>query len=174
MDTTNILFICGGAFVGLSEIIASQTHGYGFIATSKGDNQRILDRLNTRVKPTDLFTYGLIPEFTGRLPIIARFHDLDRPMLVRIMTEPRNSIYNQFREIFQDEGVALAVDPRVFEQIAELALEYKTGARSLRGIFEELMTPILYEVTDSDDVESVHVSSLFNDPVYTRKGAAAG
>jgi len=174
MDTTNILFICGGAFVGLSEIIASQTHGYGFIATSKGDNQRILDRLNTRVKPTDLFTYGLIPEFTGRLPIIARFHDLDRPMLVRIMTEPRNSIYNQFREIFQDEGVALAVDPRVFEQIAELALEYKTGARSLRGIFEELMTPILYEVTDSDDVESVHVSSLFNDPVYTRKGGAAG
>jgi len=77
IDTTSILFICGGAFVGLDEIIKSQTHGYGFIATSRGDNQRILDRLNTRVKPTDLFTYGLIPEFTGRLPIIARFHDLD-------------------------------------------------------------------------------------------------
>ena len=107
MDTTDILFICGGAFVGLDEIIASQTHGYGFIATSKGDNQRILDRLNTRVKPTDLFTYGLIPEFTGRLPIIARFHDLDRAMMVRIMTEPRNSLYNQFRDIFRDEGVEL-------------------------------------------------------------------
>jgi ATP-dependent Clp protease ATP-binding subunit ClpX len=173
MDTTDILFICGGAFVGLDEIIASQTHGYGFIATSKGDNQRILDRLNTRVKPTDLFTYGLIPEFTGRLPIIARFHDLDRAMMVRIMTEPRNSIYNQFREIFRDEGVTLVIEPRVFEQIAELAIEYKTGARSLRGIFEELVTPILFEVTDNADVEKVTVTSLFNDPAYTRKPAAA-
>src|SRR6185295_7159100 len=108
IDTANILFICGGAFVGLDEIIKSQTHGYGFIATSKGDNLRILERLNTRVKPTDLFTYGLIPEFTGRLPIIARFHDLDRNMMVRIMTEPRNAILNQFRDIFRDEGVDLA------------------------------------------------------------------
>jgi ATP-dependent Clp protease ATP-binding subunit ClpX len=173
MDTSDILFICGGAFVGLDEIIASQTHGYGFIATSKGDNQKILDRLNTRVKPTDLFTYGLIPEFTGRLPIIARFHDLDRPMMVRIMTEPRNSILAQFRDIFRDEGVELAVAPRVFEQIAELALEYKTGARSLRGIFEELMTPVLYEVTDRPDVGRVEVTSLFNDPVYIGKSVPA-
>jgi len=173
MDTTNILFICGGAFVGLSEIIASQTHGYGFIATSKGDNQRILDRLNTRVKPTDLFTYGLIPEFTGRLPIIARFHDLDRPMLVRIMTEPRNSIYNQFRDIFQEEGVALAVEPRVFEQIAELALEYKTGARSLRGIFEELIAPVLYVIPDQRDIRAVRMRSMFSDPIFVRAGDAA-
>jgi ATP-dependent Clp protease ATP-binding subunit ClpX len=173
MDTTDILFICGGAFVGLDDIIASQTHGYGFIATSKGDNQRILDRLNTRVKPTDLFTYGLIPEFTGRLPIIARFHDLNRPMMVRIMTEPRNSIYNQFREIFRDEGVELVVEPRVFEQISEIAIEYKTGARSLRGIFEELITPILFEVTDHSDIERVTVGSLFTDPVYARKTAPA-
>jgi len=173
MDTTDILFICGGAFVGLDEIIASQTHGYGFIATSKGDNQRILDRLNTRVKPTDLFTYGLIPEFTGRLPIIARFHDLDRGMMVRIMTEPRNSIYNQFRDIFRDENVELAVEPRVFEQIAELAIEYKTGARSLRGIFEELVTPILYDVTDRPDVAKVSVASLFTEPVYVARSEAA-
>jgi ATP-dependent Clp protease ATP-binding subunit ClpX len=173
MDTSDILFICGGAFVGLDEIIASQTHGYGFIATSKGDNQRILDRLNTRVKPTDLFTYGLIPEFTGRLPIVARFHDLDRGMMVRIMTEPRNSIMNQFRDIFHDEGVTLAVERKVFEQIAELAIEYRTGARSLRGIFEELMTPILYEVTERTGIDRVEVSSLFNDPVYVPKAAAA-
>jgi ATP-dependent Clp protease ATP-binding subunit ClpX len=157
--------------VGLDEIIASQTHGYGFIATSKGDNQRILDRLNTRVKPTDLFTYGLIPEFTGRLPIIARFHDLTRDLLVRIMIEPKNSIYNQFRQIFADEGVDLAVDPRVFEQIAELAIEYKTGARSLRGIFEELVTPILFRVPDADDIAKVHVASLFNEPLYVKKAA---
>ena len=169
MDTTDILFICGGAFVGLDEIIASQTHGYGFIATSKGDNQRILDRLNTRVKPTDLFTYGLIPEFTGRLPIVARFHDLDRDMMVRIMTEPRNSIYNQFREIFSDENVELVVEQRVFQQISELAIEYRTGARSLRGIFEELVTPILYDVTDRPDIGKVTVTSLFTEPTYAQR-----
>jgi ATP-dependent Clp protease ATP-binding subunit ClpX len=174
MDTSDILFICGGAFVGLDEIIASQTHGYGFIATSKGDNQRILDRLNTRVKPTDLFTVRADSRSSpGRLPIIARFHDLDRPMMVRIMTEPRNAILNQFRDIFRDEGVDLVVAQRVFEQIAELRLEYKTGARSLRGIFEELMTPILYEVTDRLDIGRVEVTSLFNEPVYIGKGVPA-
>ena len=107
IDTTNILFICGGAFVGLDEIIKSQTHGYGYIAMTAGDNQKILERLNTRVKPTDLFTFGLIPEFTGRLPIIARFRDLTKDMLVRIMIEPKNSIYSQFREIFDNEGAEL-------------------------------------------------------------------
>jgi len=170
MDTSDILFICGGAFVGLDEIIASQTHGYGFIATSKGDNQRILDRLNTRVKPTDLFTYGLIPEFTGRLPIIARFRDFTREMLVRIMTEPRDSIYSQFREIFANEGVELVVERKVFEQISELAIEYKTGARSLRGLFEELITPILFVVPDHPEIGSVLIGSLFTDPKLVGKG----
>ena len=170
VDTTDILFVCGGAFVGLDEIIASQTHGYGFIATSTGDNQRILDRLNTRVKPTDLFTYGLIPEFTGRLPIIARFGELSREMLVRILTEPRNSIHRQFVEIFAAEGVVLEVAPRVFEQIAELAIEYRTGARSLRGIYEELLTPVLYVVPDDPTIRAVHIASLFTEPVFVRDG----
>jgi ATP-dependent Clp protease ATP-binding subunit ClpX len=169
IDTTDILFVCGGAFVGLDEIVASQTHGYGFIATSNTENQRILDRLNTRVKPTDLFTYGLIPEFTGRLPIIARFSELTRDMLVRILTEPRNSIYRQFVEIFAAEGVSLEVAPRVFEQIAELAIEYKTGARSLRGIFEELLTPVLYIVPDDPTIRGVEISSLFSEPVFVRR-----
>ena len=127
---------CGGAFVGIEQII-SQTHTYGYISTTEGidvNKQRILERLNTRIKPTDLFAYGLIPEFTGRLPIVARFRDLDREMLVRIMTEPRDSIYMQFREIFGNEGVDLVIEPRVFAQISELAIEYRTGARSLRGI----------------------------------------
>jgi ATP-dependent Clp protease ATP-binding subunit ClpX len=168
IDTTNILFVCGGAFVGLDEIIASQTHGYGFIATSSGDNQKILDRLNTRVKPTDLFTYGLIPEFTGRLPIMARFSELSRDMLVRILTEPKNSIHRQFLEIFGNEGVELKVAARVFEQIAELAIEYKTGARSLRGIFEELLTPIMYVVPDDPSIREVQIASLFTDPVFVR------
>src|SRR5687768_15272505 len=165
IDTTNILFICGGAFVGL-EAIMSKTHGYGFISTSDADNQNILDRLNTRVKPTDLFEYGLIPEFTGRLPIIASFQDLTRPMLVRILIEPRNSIYNQFREIFRNEGVELEIENKVFEQIAEIAFEYKTGARSLRGIFEELITPILYVVPDRPDLAKVSISSLFTEPSF--------
>ena len=165
LDTTNILFICGGAFVGLDAIM-SKMHGYGFISTSGEENQNILDRLNTRVKPTDLFEFGLIPEFTGRLPIVATFGELTRPMLIRILTEPRNSIYNQFREIFRNEGVELEIEGRVFEQIAEIAWEYKTGARSLRGIFEEMITPVLFSVPDRPEVRKVRIASLFSEPAY--------
>src|SRR2546423_12244922 len=129
----------------------------------------MLQPLNTRIKPTDLFTFGLIPEFTGRLPVITRFQDLTKQMLVRIMTEPKNSIYGQFHEIFRNEGVELAVEAKVFEQIADLAVEYKTGARSLRGIFEELITPILYVVPDNRDIEKVVIASLFTEPTYVRK-----
>jgi ATP-dependent Clp protease ATP-binding subunit ClpX len=114
----------------------------------------------------------LIPEFTGRLPIIARFHDLDREMMVRIMTEPTNCLYDQFRDIFKDEGVELVVEPRVFEQIAELAIEYKTGARSLRGLFEELITPILFFVPDHPEIQKVVIPSLFSNPTITRRSAA--
>jgi ATP-dependent Clp protease ATP-binding subunit ClpX len=167
IDTTNILFICGGAFVGLEDIM-SRTHGYGFISSSDDDSQNILNRLNTRVKPTDLMLYGLIPEFTGRLPIIASFRHLTRPMLTRILTEPKNSIYNQFKEIFKNEGVELSIGQKVFEQIAEIAYEYKTGARSLRGIFEELITPILFVVPDQPDIRKVEITSLFRDPTYIR------
>ena len=158
----------GGAFVGLEKIM-SRTHGFGFIATSGEDNQNILDRLNKRVKPTDLFEFGLIPEFTGRLPIIANFEDLNREMLVRIMSVPKNSIYRQYQEIFKAEGVELSIGPRVFEQISELAIEYKTGARSLRGIFEELMTPILYLVPDHPEICRIEIDSLFEDPRVLRR-----
>ena len=167
IDTTNILFICGGAFVGLDDIM-SKTHGYGFISSSDDDSQNILNRLNTRVKPTDLVLYGLIPEFTGRLPIVASFRNLTRPMLTKILTEPKNSIYNQFKEIFKNEGVELSIDPKVFAQIAEIAFEYKTGARSLRGIFEELITPVLFVIPDQPDIRKVEIVSLFREPVYTR------
>ena len=172
VDTTNVLFICGGAFVGLDQIM-SQTHGYGFVSISSEDNQKILDRLNSRVKPTDLFTFGLIPEFTGRLPIIAHFEDLTRKMLVRIMIEPKDSIYNQFCDIFVNEGVELVIEPKVFDQIAEVAFEYKTGARSLRGIFEELMTPILYRLPDDSGIAKVTITSLFVDPKIERRTAAS-
>jgi ATP-dependent Clp protease ATP-binding subunit ClpX len=165
IDTTNILFICAGAFVGL-ETITANTHAFGFISLADADNQKILDRLNSRVKPTDLFEFGLIPEFAGRLPVIANFKNLSKDMLLRIMVEPRNSIYNQFREILKNEGVELNIEPRVFEQIAELAFEYKVGARSLRGIFEEMITPVLYVTPDRPEIRKVVIKSLFEDPVF--------
>lgn len=165
LDTSGILFICGGAFVGLEDI-AARTRSYGFISTSASDDQRILDRLNARVKPTDLVAYGLIPEFTGRLPIVASFRKLTRDMLVRVMIEPKHSIYNQFRTLLRQEGVELRVEPPVFEQIADLAIEYKVGARSLRGIFEEMMTPVLYQIPDRPEVRQVVIASLFEAAQY--------
>ncbi len=161
-DTTHVLFICAGAFVGLENITA-KNQAYGFISVGAGEDQHILDRLNTRVKPTDLFKFGLIPEFAGRLPVIANLHNLSREQLVRIMIEPRNSIYNQFREMLTDEGVELHIEHAVFQQIAEMAFEYKVGARSLRGIFEEIFMPVLYQVPDRPEVRKVVVKSLYEE-----------
>ena len=171
IDTTHILFICGGAFVGTRGDHVEDATATASSRSPDEDNQNILDRLNTRVKPTDLFEFGLIPEFTGRLPIIATFQDLTRPMLVRVMVEPRNCLYNQFREVFRNEGVELSIDRKVFEQIAELAFEYKTGARSLRGIFEEMITPILYVIPDRQDVARVEITSLFREPSFLSAGS---
>ena len=167
LDTTNVLFICGGAFVGLDAIM-SQSHGFGFVATSGDDNQRILTRLNARVKPTDLVEFGLIPEFTGRLALVARFQDLTRDMLVKIMTEPRNCIYRQFQAILKAEGVELVVASRAFEEIADLAIEYKSGARSLRGLFDELLTPVLFAIPDHPEIKRVELASIFVEPRYFR------
>jgi ATP-dependent Clp protease ATP-binding subunit ClpX len=162
IDTTNILFICAGAFVGIENITAA-SHAYGFISVDNSDSQKILDRLNSRIKPTDLFDFGLIPEFAGRLPIIANLHNLSKEQLVKIMVEPRNSIYNQFREILRDEGVELEIELEVFRQIAEMAFEYKVGARSLRGIFEEMLTPVLFQVPDQPGIRKVVIKSLFEE-----------
>jgi len=168
LDTNNILFICAGAFVGL-ESITTTNHAYGFISIEDSDSQNILARLNSRVKPTDLFDFGLIPEFAGRLPIIAKLQDLSKEQLVKIMVEPRNSIYNQFREILRDEGVELNIELEVFRQIAEMAFEYKVGARSLRGIFEEMLTPVLYQVPDQADIRKVVIKSLFEEASLIRE-----
>lgn len=172
IDSTQILFICGGAFVGIDDILA-QTHTFGFIATGEDDNQKVLDRLNARIKPTDLFRFGLIPEFAGRLPIVARVKPLSREMMVRIMTEPRNAIYKQFRAILAGAGVELAIAPQVFEQIADLAMEYKAGARSLRGIFEEMLMPALYLVPDHPEVRQIVFASLYDEPRYLGSKPAA-
>jgi ATP-dependent Clp protease ATP-binding subunit ClpX len=165
IDTTQVLFICGGAFVGLDAILA-KTRSFGFISTSESDNQQLLDRLNSRVKPTDLFEFGLIPEFAGRLPIVAALKPLSREMMVRVMTEPANSIYGQYRQILHNDGVELVIEPQVFIQIADMAMEYKVGARSLRGIFEELLTPVIYLVPDHPEVRQVRISSLFENPRF--------
>jgi ATP-dependent Clp protease ATP-binding subunit ClpX len=171
IDTANILFICGGAFVGLENVIAN-SKAYGFISLTDANNQRILDRLNSRVKPTDLIAYGLIPEFTGRLPVVTNLEALSRDMLVKIMTEPTNCLYNQFRNIIKREGVELHIAPRVFEEIASLAVEYKVGARSLRGIFEEMIAPVMYMLPDRNDIVRVEIKSLFEDAVYQTTQAA--
>jgi ATP-dependent Clp protease ATP-binding subunit ClpX len=162
IDTTHILFICGGAFVGLEKIL-EKTHTFGFISTSDDQNEKIINRLNSRVKPTDLREFGLIPEFAGRLPIVARLQDLTREMLVRIMIEPRSAIFRQFAEILREDGIKLSISRNVFEQIAELAMEYKAGARSLRGIFEEMMTSVLYAIPDTPGLSEVRITSLFEE-----------
>lgn len=160
IDTTHILFICGGAFVGLDRIM-NKTHTFGFISTTGGDDQQILERLNARIKPTDLLEFGLIPEFAGRLPIVTRLHDLTQDMLIRIMIEPKNAIARQFAAMLKADGVALHIEAEVYRQIAELAIEYKAGARSLRGIFEEMMTDVLYAVPDNPGIRRVTLRSLF-------------
>lgn len=172
IDTTRILFVCGGTFVGLEEIIKTQ-HSFGVVSTSGTDSRKIIERLNSHVKPTDLISFGLIPEFVGRLTVVARFGDLTRDMLVRIMTEPRQCIYKQFREIFAVDGVDLVVEKRVFDEIADLAIEYKTGARSLRGLFEEMIAPALYAVPDQPEVKRVLYRSLYEEPEFVRGAAGA-
>ena len=164
IDTTHILFICGGAFVGLDNIL-TRTHTFGFIAAGGGgDDPRILERLNARVKPTDLLEFGLIPEFAGRLPIVARLHALTQDMLMRILVEPKNAIVRQFQAMLAADGVQLHVAPAALRQIAELAIEYKAGARSLRGIVEEMMTDVLYAVPDDAAIRRVEIRSLFEPP----------
>jgi len=163
LDSTRILFICGGAFVGLEQILA-RNHGYGFIGAGGGDDQRVLERLNARIKPTDLLEFGLIPEFAGRLPVIARLHDLTADMLIRIMTEPKNAIARQFAAMLRQHGVDLRIEAEALRQIAELAIEYKAGARSLRGIFEEMLRDALYAVPDNPAIRRVLIRSLFSAP----------
>ena len=172
VDTTNVLFICGGAFVGLEKITAGG-HTYGYISTTGSEDLAILARLNTRVKPSDLVEFGLIPEFTGRLPITIRFEALTKALLVRIMTEPQDCLYVQFRDLLAAEGVELVVAQEAFEQIADLAVQYQTGARSLRGLFEELITPVIYAVPDDPTIRRVEVTSIFNEPTVIR-GEARG
>ena len=146
VDTSHVLFICGGAFVGLDETIQRRVGRkmLGFGADIKTASERDLGSTLELVEPEDLIRYGLIPEFVGRLPVIGALHELDRPALVQILTEPRNAITRQYERLFEYENVKLRFTEDALEAIAESALERKLGARGLRMIIEELMLDIMY------------------------------
>src|SRR5438874_1452123 len=160
IDTTNILFICGGAFVGLEKIIERRTgkKTLGFKAEVKTARQRDLGATLERVEPQDLIRYGLIPEFVGRLPVVGTLHELDKPALMQILTQPRNAITRQYQKLFEYENVKLRFADDALEAIAESALERKIGARGLRMIIEDLMLDLMYSVPGQKKLREVVVN----------------
>ncbi len=157
IDSTNILFICGGAFEGLDKIIQHRTEEYtvGFGADIKLKSERNIGELFSQVMPTDLLKYGFIPEFIGRLPIIATLESLDEAALVQILTEPRNAVIKQYQRILKWDGVDLEVTPGALSAIAHEAMRRNTGARALRSILEELMLDVMYDIPSMRDVVKV-------------------
>jgi len=158
VDTANILFICGGAFAGLEKVIRdrSEKSGIGFSATVKSkDQQKNIGETLRDVEPEDLIKYGLIPEFVGRLPIIATLDELDEAALIKILTEPRNSLTKQYEKLFEMEGVSLDFRDDALKAVAKRALERKTGARGLRSIMENVLLNTMYEVPSLDGVSKV-------------------
>ncbi len=160
VNTSNILFICGGAFAGLDRIIRERTEkgGIGFAAEIKAaDDKRDFGELISNVEPEDLVKYGLIPEFVGRLPVLATLEELDEDALVRILTEPKNAITKQFIKLFEMEGVELEFRPDALHQVARKAMERKTGARGLRSIIEHALLDIMYDLPSMENVSKVIV-----------------
>jgi len=159
IDTTNILFICGGAFVGLDDVVASRLNqkrlGFGAdIARNTMETAELL----AEVHPEDLIKYGMIPEFVGRIPVVANLHDLDHDALVRILTEPKNCLVRQYQTILSFEGVELAFTQDALEAVAREAITRKVGARGLRIILEELMLDIMYQVPSAPDIKELVIS----------------
>ena len=157
IDTTNVLFICGGAFAGLEQIIEQRIghKGVGFHATVRSKADKDPGELFAQVLPEDLLKFGMIPEFIGRLPMVAAVHALDKEALVRILVEPKNALVKQYTKIFEFDGVDLEVTPGALEAIADLALKRGTGARGLRAILEETLLDTMYEVPGRTDVARV-------------------
>jgi ATP-dependent Clp protease ATP-binding subunit ClpX len=159
IDTTNILFICGGAFAGLEKIIESRTEasGIGFGAAVRSKKNRSLTEMFGEVEPDDLVRFGLIPELIGRLPVVTALAELTEDALVQILTEPRNAVVKQFAELLQMEGVELEVRPAALKAIARKALKRKTGARGLRSILEQALLNTMFELPSQSNVEKVVV-----------------
>ena len=162
VDTSNILFICGGAFSGLDEIIRSRSEekGIGFEASvTKNVESKTIAETIKKVKPEDLIKYGLIPEFIGRLPVIASLEELDEDALITILTEPKNSLTKQFKKLFEMEEVELDIRDDALNEIAKKAISMKTGARGLRSIIENILLDTMYQVPSETELEKVVVDS---------------
>jgi ATP-dependent Clp protease ATP-binding subunit ClpX len=160
VDTTNILFICGGAFAGLERIIGDRLQGksIGFGAHVAGPDERRTGEVLRQCEPEDLLRFGLIPEFIGRLPVIATLEDLDETALVRILTEPKNALVKQYGRLFEMEGIKLTFQAEGLSNIAKKAIERKTGARGLRSIMEGILLDTMFDLPGMDGVEEVVIS----------------
>ena len=179
VDTSNILFICGGAFDGLDKIIEARTDrsaiGFGSEISSK--SQRDLGKLFQQVQPHDLLKFGIIPELVGRLPVITTLQDLKKEDLIRILTEPHNALCRQYEQLLDFDQVQLQFEPEALEAVAQKAIDRKIGARGLRAVLEDLMIPIMYEIPSDPDVERVVITKRCVEegcaPDIYRKGAKA-
>lgn len=161
INTENILFICGGAFDGLEKLIEKRqgNQSIGFTSEIKNKAERKENGVFKDVQPHDIVKYGLIPELVGRIPAIVTLDDLNKEALVRILVEPKNSIVNQYKKLFEMDGVELSFDKEALMAIASLAIERNTGARGLRSIMEELMMPLMYEIPSREDVAELVITS---------------
>ncbi|MDI3281502.1 MAG: AAA family ATPase, partial [Bacillota bacterium] len=168
IDTTNILFICGGAFEGLEKIIENRigkkTMGFG--AEVRTREEKPIGDILRQIMPEDLLKFGLIPEFIGRLPIIVTLDALDEEALVRILTEPKNALVKQFKKFLELDGVELEFTPEALRLIAQKALKRKTGARGLRSIIEDFMLDVMYEVPSQDDIKKI----VINEAAVNKEG----
>ncbi len=184
VNTSGILFICGGAFQGLERVIRerSEQNGIGFAAQVRAkDDRKSQNELLGQVEPEDLIKYGLIPEFVGRLPVVATLDDLDIETLVRILTEPKNALTKQYQTLFNLEGVELEFRGNALQEIAELAMKRKTGARGLRSILENILLDTMYDLPSQNDVSKVVIDEsvikgdskplvIYDNPQKTAKG----
>jgi ATP-dependent Clp protease ATP-binding subunit ClpX len=160
VDTTNILFICGGAFAGLDKIIASRGKGggMGFGADVKDNDERGIGEIFTDLEPEDLLKFGLIPEFVGRLPVLATLTDLDEDALVTILSKPKNALVKQYQRLFELEDTKLTFTDDALVAIAKRAIERKTGARGLRSIMEDILLDTMFDLPGMDTVTEVVVN----------------
>ena len=159
VDTTNILFICGGAFAGLDKIVERRGKGssIGFGAQVQSHKEKPMSEVLRSLEPEDLIKYGLIPEFIGRMPIVATLNDLDQSSLVKILNEPKNSLIKQYKRLFEFENVELQFKDDAINEVAKKAIKKKTGARGLRSILENILLKTMFELPDMEDVVKVTV-----------------
>ena len=160
VDTTNILFICGGAFAGIDKVISnrSKNSSMGFEAEIKNKDERLSSEILKEIRPTDLVKYGLIPEFVGRLPVLATLEDLDEDALVKILTEPKNALTKQYKKLFQMENTKLDFRKEALTAIAKKAIELDTGARGLRSIIEKMLMETMFELPSQSNIDEVVIN----------------